>query len=258
MKKLILTLLALTLLLSGCAAGGPAGAAETTEPGRGTETAETAETAVTAETAAPEVPPLIKTVVFDRGTYQDDLGNEYEYSYELPALDAETPGAVAVNGEIDRLFGGWIREAKADMEDRLGLSVRRVGFRSRLWADVLTLELTAEMDFGVSECRFYCYEISTGRWLSSADVLKLLGVSQEDFLERCRKAFRERFAAQYESLTEAQRQDYGYYEALERCGSERCVNPELMVCPEDGKPVVLAPIPSLDGAEYRWQTIRLD
>lgn len=253
MKKLLSVLLAATLLLSGCAAVGSSSAAgETAEPRRGVETAETA------AYAEPEIPPLIKTVSLARGSYQDDLGNEYEYSYELPALDADTPGAAAINEEIDRLFGGCIREAEADMAERLGLSVRRVGFRSRLWEDVLTLELTAEMDFGVSECRFYCYEISTGRQLTSADVLKLLGVSQEDFLERCRRAFRERFEAQYESLTEAQREDYGYYEALERCGSERLVNPELMVCPEDGKPVVLAPIPSLDGAEYRFQIIRLD
>ena len=200
---------------------------------------------------------LIESVSFEQGFYTDDLGNEVTYGYELVKVGTETPGAKAINEDIDRVFGGYIREAHKEMEEGLSLGIEHVGFNGHVWEDILTIEMIAHMDFEVTDIRPYCYDVYTCEWLGTADILRRMDVSQEEFLEACRQRFQAVYEERYQALPAEQRESSGYYEGLRRCSSDEFVNMELRIYPEDGDIVVIAPIVSLAGADYYYEKLWL-
>ena len=221
----------------------------------------TAPPATEAPTEAPEpVDPwtLMEEPFFSQGTYEDALGNLSTYSYALPAIDADTPGAREINEDIDRVFGGMIREAEQAMEDHLSLAMYHVGYRGEVWEDVLTLVVMAHWDWSFEDYGIYCYDVTAGRRLDTPALLEKMGVSAEDFLEACRVQFRQFFEDMYSSLPVEQRTDAGYYDALNRTASPEFVNLELRAFPTaEGDIAVIAPIVSLAGADFYYHTIYL-
>ena len=277
-KKLLVVFLAIALLLSaGCTKAEPAASGDTapastasiettapkTEPATTTAAPET-------ETPAPETEPVRSTEAlepvdpwsllgsggYEAGAYTDELGNEYSYSYDLPVLLAETEGAKAINADIDERFRSRIEEEKAYMKEGLSMGITDIGFHGVVWEDVLTVVVRARgyyddwTDYGI-----YCYEASTGRWLTTPMILEKMGVSEEVFLEDCRAIFQYRFAEKYSELTEEARAQTGYTEALERQTAEEYVNLDLAVYPEEGELMVVAPILSLAGPDFVYEVL---
>ena len=293
MKKILCLLTILALLLAGCQGGGtpyglqpsreqpstaapesslptepsaPESAPETTEPLPFTEPTETEPEAPDTEAPAPstEAPEpvdpwsLLEERSFEQGAYTDNIGNQYTYSYALPGIAGNSSGARAINAVIDNSFGDLIREAKREMEEGLSLGCPSVGYYAAVWEDILTLVVIAHWDWSFDDYGVYCYEVSTDRWLSGAELLERMGVSQEEFLESCRRQFRQTFKDQYAELPQENLADYGYYEALDRCDGDKYVNMELQFYPDEtGDLVVIAPIVSLAGADYYYHPIHL-
>lgn len=294
MKKLmILMMTAALLLFAGCAgsmmpiiappSGAPtASATATTSTAASTEAAPTGTTPVPETTAAPASPTteapatvaaateqtepaepvdpwsLMDKSMFEQGAYTDDLGNDYTYSYGLPCIKADTPAARAINRDIDETFGAHIREAEDAMDKGLSLGVVSVGYYGQVWEDVLTLVIIEHTDWAFDDYGVYCYEVSTGTWLSTPMLLEKMGVDSEDFLDICRQQFRQYFMDEYSEIPEDQRQAYGYYDGLNRVDTHRYVNLDLQTYPDvDGDLVVIAPIVSLAGADYYYHPIHL-
>ena len=294
MKKVFALLLIATLLLTaGCVslptvpAGteGPASTAPTALPETTTLAPETApvttEAPAPTEPAATEAPvteapsteaPVPTTVApepvdpwsllgsggYEAGSYTDELGNEYDYSWDLPLLLADTESARAINADIDARFGEMIRYEKENMEEGLSMGVIEIGFRGIVWEDVLTVEVVSRSYFdGWEGYGIYSYETSTGRWLTTADVVARMGYTQDQFLDACRIQFRQYYADMYSQIPEADRSQYGYYQGLDRQITSEFVNMNLQAYPEEDDIVVIAPIVSLAGADYYYHVIHL-
>ena len=195
---------------------------------------------------------------FEQGTYKDDIGNVYTYSYGLPCILADTEGARAINADIEDIFGGQILSAHQDMEDKLSLYLIDTGYHGEVWEDVLTLIIVAHTDWGDDQYGVYSYEVSSGRWLRTRDLLDRMGIDQEEFLETCSVKFRAFFEDQYKGIPEDQRAAYGYDEFLARVDDELYVSMDLRVYPsETGELIAVAPIVSMAGADFYWHLIPL-
>ena len=291
MKKMIVPLvLAVLLLHSGCAAGmlpmievpsgtqdNPASAAVSTEsvapvttavPATTTEAISTATEMPIVETSSAATDPeptepvdpwsLMGESMFEQGTYEDENGNDYTYSYGLPCITADTAGAQAINREIDETFGAHIREAKDAMEEGQSLGVISVGYYGQVWEDVLTLVIIEHTDWDFDGYGVYCYEVSTGTRLTTPLLLEKMDVDPDDFLDLCCLQFRQFYKDQYSEIPEDERTQYGYYDGLARVDTHQYVNLDLQAYPDgDGDIVVIAPIVSLAGADYYYHPIYL-
>ena len=201
-----------------------------------------------------EVDAVERTVTFDDGSTR-------RYSYALPCILADTEGARAINADVEGRFGDVFRIAKEHDDEDGSFDVDALEYRSGVWEDVLTVIVTEEMSYAWTDYAVYCYETSTGRWLTTAMLLERMGISEEEFLDVCRETFRQTFINQYrESVwTDEELEKYGYHEALEQADSDRYVNMDLMAYPDaNGRLVVIAPIVSLVGAGLYYQVLHLD
>ena len=297
MKKTIVLLLCLLLMLAaGCAdknAGSgpfdtPRPTANTTaEPAPVSTKAETA--ASTSETNAPETtavpvteapteaatepsteaptePPVEKTdpwklmaeALLDQGSYTDELGNNYSYSYCLPYLKADTADAKAINDEIDTVFGARVREAKEAMQNGQSLAFYSCGYYGEVWGDVLSLVVVGHWDWGIDDYGVYCYDTVAGTRLDTPALLERMGISQEQFLETSKLRFRAYFEDMYKDIPVDQRENYGYDMFLSKVDAPEYVNLELMAYPNaNGDLVVIAPIVSMAGADYYYHPVIL-
>ncbi len=211
-------------------------------------------------TAAPEpVEPwtLLDDASFDQGTYTDSYGNTCTYSYEIPCLTADTEGARAINAAIDERFGADVREAKASMTEGYSVGILHIGFYSALWEDVLTVVVVEDYYFDWRDYKVYCYEASTGRWLTTPMVLERLGFSEKEFLTACRERFHDAFVEEYKDLPKEYYEQTDYYTMLGYQVSDGYVNLDLMIYPDGGDVVVIAPIVSLAGPAYYYRELFL-
>lgn len=292
MKKYVALLLAL-LLLSGCAGVElptvpPAETAATGETAESTAAPETtepptaAESPVSTEPVSTELPvsetvPAPETTVpvtvpaepvdpwsligvsfFDQGYYEDEYENGWTWSYELPRVEADTPGAREINAEIDAGFGRDVREAMDAMEQGSSLGVVHIGFRGEVWEDVLTLVVMEDTDWGFTGYGVYCYDCSTGKRLDTPALLEKLGYTQEEFLEAATRQTVQYYKDLYSGIPKDQRSDYGYDTGLSRMESGEFTDLKLMTYPDpSGDLVIVAPIVSLAGADYYYHEIHL-
>lgn len=284
MKKILLVFLAAALLLmAGCvvpiavpelpADSTAATAAPTTElptePVTEAPTAPVTELPTEAPTEAPTEPTteapapvdpwsVMGELSFEEGTYEDNVGNIYTYSYGLPCINDDTEGARAINADIEDVFGNQILAAHQDMEDKLSLYLIDTGYHGEVWEDVLTLVIVAHTDWGDDQYGVYSYEVTTGRWLSTRDLLDRMGISEEEFLETCRVKFREFFEDQYKDLPKDLRETYGYDQYLARVDDELYLSMDLRIYPsESGELIAVAPIVSMAGADFYWHLLPL-
>lgn len=212
------------------------------------------------ESAAPTVDPwsLMGESSFEQGSYTDENGNSYSYSYALPCLTADTADAKAINAEIDGFFGAMVREQLEGIQSGLSLSLLSVGYYGEVRDSVLSLVVIGHWDWSFDDYRVYCYDAATGSRLDTAAMLKKMGISEQDFLAACRTQFRAYFENMYKAIPADQRESYGYNDALARADSDEFVNMDLMAYPDaNGDIVVIAPIVSLAGADYYYHPINL-
>ena len=234
-----------------------------TQPSTAAPTEAPTQPVTEAPTAAPTEPldpwTLMGESLFEQGSYTDEFGYQYSYSYALPCVNADTAGARDINAAIDSTFGTMIRQAKEGMEQHLTLALSSVGYYGAVWEDVLTLVVMGSWDWSFTDYGVYCYEASTGRVLDTPALLAKMGISQEAFLECCRVRFRAYFEDMYKDIPADQREEYGYSMFLSRVDGPEYVNLELKVYPnENGELVVIAPIVSMAGADYYYHPIILD
>ena len=84
-----------------------------------------------------------------------------------------------------------------------------------------------------------------------------MGYTQDEFLDTCRRQFRQYYVDMYSQVPEEERTQYGYYQGLDRQVTSEFVNMSLQAYPENDDIVVIAPIVSLAGADYYYHVIHL-
>ena len=279
----VILLLVLLFVLVGCTLPGwtvlPAESLPTTDVPAPATTAvpSTAEAPATAEVPVTEIPSetpteaptapaepqpidplsLLGEVDSVHATIADEYGWRGEYSYALPCLLTDTEGALAINKAILDRFGDSFQYAKETIAEGSSSGLGSMSYRGLVWEDVLTVIVNEHMYYDWTDYGVYCYEYTTGRWLTTPLLLEKMGISEEAFLETCREAFRDRFARTYPYVSQQYPEDSYFNELLEAQPSDRYVNLDLMTYPDYGDLVAVAPILSLAGPEFGYQEVHL-
>ena len=193
---------------------------------------------------------------FDQGTYTDSFGQTSTYSYELPGLNADTAGARAINEAIDEYFGKQIDNAYESMKENNSLFLYHVGFNTFLWKDILTIVMITHNDFGQDDYGVYCYEASTGKWLSTELLLDRMNINTDDFIYWARDAAGQYYEAQYPGATEDLIGSDAYQHGIAVTVDNSNINLNMMAYPDNGgKLHVIAKIGSIAGADWYYHDV---
>ncbi len=188
MKKCI------TLLLSMLLLAGLFGCGRQVQPGDDSAPSAPQDTSRPLPGQAEEVTVLEQV---EKGTLTDSEGYEYEYSYCLPSIDADTPGARAINEEINEIYGvvmeeslAWIRRGELPLYSEITYDAYRSG-------GILSLVLKAAYGYdSYGNYSVYHYDTASGTRLQNKDIIERLGFSEEEVLTALRRAA----AQMYDSL----------------------------------------------------------
>ena len=232
-------------------------------------TTEPAETEPVPETSAPLFltdDPLLGEVVHDEGT----TARGWQYSYIIPCILADTEGAKAINQDIDEHFGEEYRVEKSGFEDPDSYQLYfKMYYYSTNWNGILSVIVHTDCNWDITVSRVYNYEISTGRWLSTVELLERMNIAADDFVYACKDAFQERDVHELSGERgEAGRpfepfqeelllEDGDYYR--ENASSLRTSNCRIYVYPEDnGQLTIITDIATGAGSGFMECVIPLE
>ena len=201
---------------------------------------------------------FVERLSCEDGAYIDRYDNEYEYYYEVPRIRGGKDGAMEINDAIDAEVVETIREAHADMEQNESIAVTDISFFSDAWEDVLSVIVSKDFYIdGHTDYCVYLYEVGTGRRLSTEALLERMGVTEEQFLSAAEEKMRETFIETYKEIPKKKRKQLGYYDALAILPDYANMDDVLAYPNADGEIMIIAPIPSLAGPAYFYETINL-
>lgn len=128
-----------------------------------------------------------------KGTYTDETGSQYHYSYVVPLVQGDTEGAQAISQKIRDGMGAKVAKALATKEAGLGPILKEVSYHDYGYQFVQSLVLKSESYHEFTDYAVYHYDQETGKELTNAELLKKLGIPQETYLEALRKAAEREF-----------------------------------------------------------------
>ena len=249
MKKAVSLLLLLALALSLCACGEVFPApAESSAP---SESGEPLDTPAPAESEAPLIPEDIVVTVYEKsGDYTDSLGNEYHYSYRIPAINTETEEARRINEAIHAQLMSVVDEELKSMDDGLSLVSVNVDYRYYVNDGIVSILCTSDSPNDFNNYLVCNYDAGNGREFTRADFLAREGLTEEELVSlacaTCEKTFTEAFGNfPHDSF---------YEEQYARTLDPSTYGDDLMLYyGEDGTLSMVAPIYSLAGASFYYQ-----
>ena len=167
-----LLVLAMILLLTACGPKGD-GAGSASASGSGSASGET---------------ELVVNVLEESGTASNAAGEKMEYSYAVPKLNAETPGAVSINQGIGEAVGGYVDEALLMIKNGEAVDLTRVSWQAHTNENLLSLVVKAEYSDTSAAYYTYNYDTEGGKELNNADLLTYLKKDAKDFELALRRA----------------------------------------------------------------------
>ncbi len=187
--------------------------------------------------------PLVSDALTKQGTYQDDAGNTYEYSYFIPRFNADTEAARALNAEILEAFRDTVDKELSNMEDGLSLVCTSLVYQDFEMGDRASVLVTTSYEGDYTTCAAYTYDFTADKAVTNKELLESVGLTEEDFLARAAdmtaEAFRERYpdaGAEGEKVLEEGRD---------------LIRTDLpMYMDADGFFHAVLPVPSLAGADH--------
>ena len=245
MKKTVSLLLLLALALSLCACGEVSPApAESSQP---------LDPPDHADSEAPQLPEDIVVTAFEKsGDYTDSLGNEYHYSYRIPAINTETEEARRINEAIHAQLMSVVDEELKSMDDGLSLVSVNVDYRYYVNDGIVSILCTSDSPNDFNNYLVCNYDAGNGREFTRADFLAREGLTEEELVSlacaTCEKTFTEAFGNfPHDSF---------YEEQYARTLDPSTYGDDLMLYyGEDGTLSMVAPIFSLAGASFYYQEI---
>lgn len=186
------------------------------------------------------------------GTYTDEDDGFYLYTYRLPQFYGDDAAVMAVNRQIMDDYSPLIEEELQAMAQGAFLSFTDVNWESDVFEGILYLHIWAE-SFNWQEHSAYYYDLETGEFLTTEEVLDRLLIDHDYFLEAVRQGAEDVFISYFSDIPQQERAEYGYYEMLEWTVSDEAVNFDLPIFVDSqGSIAVYARIGSMAGAsEFR-------
>ena len=189
------------------------------------------------------------------GEYTDQYGTDYYYSYRLPLFLEEEGDLAAINDAIRDQFVPIIEEELAAMEANEFLTMENVDWNLYVTEDIVTLYIHT-FSYMVEYHQTYYYDLRTNSRTDSRELIKRLGMEEQEFLDTVRDAAEACFIEAFSGLPEEDREAYGYYDYLEWTLSDEAVNFDLPIFVDSvGNLCVCARIGSLAGASEFWATL---
>ena len=192
MKKLISSILILSIMLCGCADNAETKSTEV--QGTEAQVAETSTTEVatepttettTAEAITPTVPEIDTPDVVSAEKYEkkiiDMLDSEYEWDYphsvEYPKIDSEKAGAVALNEKIAEKYVQKINELKSNKEGR---NVYNFYYTSSACDGIIFINIIENTGWqyseGMTEQRIFYYDAENDKELTADEYAAHFGI----------------------------------------------------------------------------------
>ena len=245
MKKTVSLLLRLALALSLCACGEVSPApAESSQP---------LDPPDHADLEAPQLPEDIVVTAFEKsGDYTDSLGNEYHYSYRIPAINAEPEEARRLNELIYTQLMSVVDEELKSMDDGLSLVSVNVDYRYYVNDGIVSILCTSDSPNDFNNYLVCNYDVGNGREFTRADFLAREGLTEEELVSLACAACEQTFTEAFGNFPH----DSFYEEQYARTLDPSTYGDDLMLYyGEDGTLSMVAPIFSLAGASFYYQEI---
>ena len=250
MKKFLTMLLAAVMIFTLAACGT---APNVTDNNNNTQDDHQAETSDTSYEA-----PQITELYNEDFDYTDSVGNSGHYTYRVPQIEADTPGAEAINKAISDEYIPIVNSVLEDVSGKFSLSCFYVAWESYQYENILSLVVSCGWDASVNEYDVYVYDIASGRQLTTADLLKALDVDETAFLEAVRRAAAAKFDTQYGEMVDGDTNEF-LTERRDWTLSDENVNMDVPAYADGaGKLHVVLPIGSVAGADSYKHVLALD
>ena len=195
---------------------------------------------------------LITELCAEEGSYTDEWGNQYEYSWHIPQLNEESEAAEAVNARISDAFGTLVEEEKSKMELQASMDYVNISWE-RFWNESrLFLKITADCG-AQKEIDVLGYDFAEKKQLTTGDIIKEARFTEEAYLAALKRAAFDYFDTTYTDNMTAEEyyEDFGGYLFRAECASEKYINMEQPAYIDgEGKLKAIIPIPSIAGAAY--------
>ncbi len=175
--KRIIVLLLLVLLVSGCAQ----------IASDDTKTEKTPKEEVKKEEPKKEETvydnSLIEEYISKSGKYDN---GEYEYLYKVPRLKSDSKDAKEINAIIDKDIRKDIDGVNSESE-YLSVKYYNINWKSYWNGSIVSLVINKKMIGGeVEDYLVFTYDYKTNKRLNDEEILKHVGITKEEFLEKAR------------------------------------------------------------------------
>lgn len=203
---------------------------------------------------------LIREAYSEDGTYTDQWNNKYDYSYHLPQIDLDKPGARELNESIDYVVGDAIREALDSYENDVGSGLLDVYWKSAWNGSVVSLLVECVYDWAYTDYLVYHYDCEKDEILYNHDILQMIGMSEDEFVQRARRTAELEFDGNnYFYLTEYAGNsgyDVSFAETRNRTLDDFSIDAGIQIFPAE-KTMVVLPIGSMAGASSYQHLLEL-
>lgn len=264
MKKILSLILILSLSLALAACGGvstsapsaPVPAEASPEEPASQEAAETAAESLSEESAGPdEAAVAVFTVYHKEGDYNDSIGNDYHYSFRIPAFAGESGDILRLNTETYDFYMSLIRRDLECIEENAGYSLLayNADYECHVNGSLVSLLCQVSNDWG--QPRYRAVNIDAeGHELSRAEVLEAAGLDEEGFLTLAAEALKASFSDP-EKLPEEAR-PYAEEQNAKTLAEDNLLDTQLFLNGE-GKLSMVVRVFVLAGPDYIWRVIDL-
>ena len=127
------------------------------------------------------------------GYYQNSLGNQSNYSYHVPQLNADSSAAKEINDEIGERFGSRVEAQFKSMEGGYSLWTWHTEWQSFWNGSQIFLFITSDEDGDCNDYAAYGYDFNTGERVTNEMILAQRGISEEEYLEKLKEAVQLKF-----------------------------------------------------------------
>ncbi len=197
----------------------------------------------------------------EEGSYTDQWDNTYDYSFHLPQIDLDKPGAKSINEEIMAVAGSEIETALDSLKSDMGAGLLDVYWKSAWNGNVLSLLIECDYDWAFTDYFVYHYDCAEDKVLYNHDVLEMMGMPEEEFVMRARRTAELRFDDTNNFyLTEYAGQngfDISFASTRNWTLDDYNIDSGLQIFPAETTMVII-PIGSMAGASYYMQMLELE
>ena len=138
--------------------------------------------------------PGREVTVTELYSVDDEIVNEeydyvVEYSYHVPQIDDDTPGAAEINSEIAAVYGGLVERSLNEIKQGELTGCASITYEAYQSGDIFSLVLLCTEYFeGYEEYGTYNYDTREGVRLGNEKVLEKKGLTGEEYLSALRRA----------------------------------------------------------------------